>query len=132
MGERITAAVKTTDTKIPKNPPRLRQSEIATSYVALCERVIHLQRTIGNRAVQKLLNSGYVRAKLTLGHPNDVSGQHADRVPDQVMRMPDKTPISAQGRSSTKKTVELINGRPVGAWPKAPRAVEKRSFGSSL
>jgi hypothetical protein len=58
---------------------------------------MHLQRTIGNQAVQRLFKSGYVRAKLTLGHPSEVSEQEADRVADQVMGMSDSAAISAQG-----------------------------------
>ena len=47
-----------------------------------------LQRAIGNRAVQHLLRSGNVQAKLAISHPRDVCEQEADRVADQVLRMP--------------------------------------------
>lgn len=45
-----------------------------------------LQRTIGNRAVRRL-----IQAKLRIGQPNDRYEQEADRVAGQVMQMPDPT-----------------------------------------
>ena len=44
----------------------------------------HLQRTIGNRAVGRL-----IQAKLRVSQPGDISEQEADRVAEQVLRMPD-------------------------------------------
>jgi hypothetical protein len=49
-----------------------------------------LQRTIGNRAVTSLLNGGHV-GQYRIGPVDDVSEREADRVADQVMRMPDPT-----------------------------------------
>lgn len=51
--------------------------------------VIQLQQKIGNQAVQRLLQSRHIQAKLTIGAPNDKYEQEADRVADQVMRMPE-------------------------------------------
>jgi len=53
------------------------------------EQIFHLQRTVGNQAVQRLLKSGTLQAKLKIGQPNDQYEQEADRVADQVMRMPE-------------------------------------------
>lgn len=50
--------------------------------------LIHLQRSIGNRAVQRLINSPYIQAKLQVSTPDDLFEQKADRVADTVMRMP--------------------------------------------
>lgn len=52
---------------------------------------LQLQQKIGNQAVQRLLQSRHIQAKLTVGAPNDKYEQEADRVADQVMRMPDPT-----------------------------------------
>ena len=46
--------------------------------------VMHLQRTYGNRYVQRLLNSKAVQAKLTVSQPGDVYEQEADRVAEMV------------------------------------------------
>lgn len=52
------------------------------------DNILYLQRTIGNRAVHRLIKSGTLQAKLRIGQPNDRYGQEADRVMQQVMRMP--------------------------------------------
>src|ERR1700759_1654363 len=59
--------------------------------------LLHLQRAIGNQAVLRLLRgqqeSGWLvprmQAKLKVNEPGDVHEREADRVADQVMRMPD-------------------------------------------
>ncbi len=51
------------------------------------EQILHLQRTIGNRAVSRMIRSGIIQAKLTIGQPGDIYEKEADRVADQVMRM---------------------------------------------
>jgi hypothetical protein len=51
--------------------------------------VLQLHQQLGNQAVQRLLQSGHIQAKLTVGQPNDKYEQEADRVADQIMRMPD-------------------------------------------
>ena len=53
--------------------------------------VLKLQQQLGNQAVQRLLASKRIQAKLTIGAPNDKYEQEADRVADQVMRMPEPT-----------------------------------------
>jgi hypothetical protein len=62
------------------------------------EDIVNLHQTIGNQAVQRLLESGGIQASLKIGQPNDIYEQEADRVADEVMRMPEdkiqRTPIS--------------------------------------
>jgi len=52
-------------------------------------RILYLQRTIGNQAVQRMVRSGALQAKLRIGQHGDVYEQEADRVADAVMRMPE-------------------------------------------
>ena len=57
--------------------------------------IIHLQQTIGNQAVQRLLRSNGlndikgtgIQAKLKVSQPGDLYEQEADRVAEQVTRM---------------------------------------------
>ncbi len=49
--------------------------------------IFHLQRTIGNRAVGRL-----IQAKLTVGRPDDEYEREADQVADTVMRMTAPSP----------------------------------------
>jgi hypothetical protein len=51
--------------------------------------LIELQRSIGNQAVQRLINSPIIQAKLQVSTPDDPFEQEADRVADTVMRMPE-------------------------------------------
>lgn len=53
------------------------------------DRVLFLQRTIGNQAVGSLIRYGGLQAKLSTGQPGDKYEQEADRVADVVMRMPE-------------------------------------------
>ena len=46
-----------------------------------------LQRATSNQAMQRMLRTGAVQAKLTVNTPGDKYEQEADRVADQVMRM---------------------------------------------
>jgi hypothetical protein len=50
--------------------------------------ILQLQRDIGNQAVLSLLRSGAIQAKLAVGAVDDPLEHEADRVADQVMRMP--------------------------------------------
>ncbi len=43
----------------------------------------------GNLAVQQLFRAGAIKAKLTISQPDDQYEQEADRVAEQVMRMPE-------------------------------------------
>jgi Domain of unknown function (DUF4157) len=52
------------------------------------DRILFLQRAIGNQAVARLMKSGALQAKLRIGQPGDVYEQEADRVAEQVMKMP--------------------------------------------
>jgi hypothetical protein len=49
---------------------------------------MHLQKTYGNRYVQRLVESAKVQAKLTVGSPDDEYEREADRVADAVTRIP--------------------------------------------
>src|SRR5688572_12564056 len=48
-----------------------------------------LHHSIGNRAVQRLIQSHYLQAKLNVSTPGDEYEQEADRVADKVTRTPD-------------------------------------------
>ena len=55
------------------------------------DQISNLQKTIGNQAVQRLYKSGIFQAKLRIGKPGDKYEMEADRVADQVLRMPEMT-----------------------------------------
>ena len=60
--------------------------------------LIHLQRTVGNRAVGRFL-----QAKLAISQPDDPYEREADRVADTVMRMPAPAPPDEEETSVQTK-----------------------------
>ncbi len=52
-------------------------------------RILKHKKVAGNQAVQRLIKSGTLQAKLRISQPNDIYEQEADRVAEQVMRMPE-------------------------------------------
>ena len=69
-------------------PNSCRQKSGVNNSGSPAERIMHLQRTAGNKAVEKLIRSGALQAKLRVSQPSDIYEQEADKVADQVMRMP--------------------------------------------
>ena len=63
--------------RLPAQPAAASASDVA-----------QLQSRYGNRAVQRLLDSHTVQAKLEVGPADDAYEQQADRVAQQVMRAP--------------------------------------------
>lgn len=50
--------------------------------------MIHLQQTLGNQAVQRMIKSNGIQAKLKVSQPSDPYEREADRVAELVMKMP--------------------------------------------
>jgi hypothetical protein len=48
--------------------------------------VLHLQQQAGNQAVQELLRSGVIQAKLAIGNPDDPDERAADNIAHTIMR----------------------------------------------
>lgn len=78
--------------KRPEATKKDRTSQTQTSDHSLSasfsvNRLLFLQRTIGNQAFGRLIKSGALQAKLKIGQPGDKYEREADRVADAVMRM---------------------------------------------
>src|SRR6266568_2585515 len=48
-----------------------------------------VRHALGNHALSQLMRRRLVQAKLTVSHPDDIYEQEADRVANEVMRMPE-------------------------------------------
>ena len=81
-------AVKTPEAKSLNPVPQIHR-KTSQSMSPPFDRILFLQRTIGNQAVGKLIRSGALEANLRIGQPGDIYEQEADRVAEQVMRMPE-------------------------------------------
>ena len=89
MGERVKVEAKKPEVKQDNVNLRMRGSGYSRSMDTGVERILYLQRTAGNQAVQRLVRSGVLQAKLRIGQPGDVYEHEADRVADALMRMPE-------------------------------------------
>ncbi|MCK5013004.1 MAG: hypothetical protein KAS66_04225 [Candidatus Omnitrophica bacterium] len=88
MGEKVQLAAKP-EVKRENLASKSRNADQSQSMSSPADQVLYLQRTIGNQAVQRLIKSGALQAKLKIGQPGDRYEQEADRVADAVMRMPE-------------------------------------------
>lgn len=77
------------------------------------DRVVNLQRIIGNQGVQRLLagqaprGSTFVQTKLTVGPANDAYEQEADRVANQVMNAPQPVQRQAEEEELQAKRADI-------------------------
>jgi len=99
MSERAKATVKTTESKTETYPSQAKGTAFSGAINSPIDQILFLQRTVGNKAVENLLKSGVIQAKLTIGEPGDIYEQEADRVAEQVMRMPDPSMAGRKGVS---------------------------------
>lgn len=80
------------------------------------------QRAIGNQAMGRL-----IQAKLRIGQPNDIYEQEADRVAEQVMRMPENSVISGQP-SDVSKENKFIQIKPICPFSNGSSCGEEESI----
>src|SRR5689334_791139 len=68
----------------------------------------HLRSTYGNQAILRTLDHSRptIQRKLSVNKPGDIYEQEADRVADQVMRMP--APVAVQRQCATCAQVEKV------------------------
>jgi hypothetical protein len=89
MSEMARQVAKKNEAKKENSIFRQQETDFSNSLKSPADQIIFLQRTAGNQAVQHLLKSRVLQAKLKISRPNDVYEQEADRVAEQVMNMPD-------------------------------------------
>src|ERR1700678_578435 len=75
------------------NGPRTAQSVDSTAVRHPLHPLLTLQRQSGNYAVQQLLRSEGIQAKLTISQPGDLAEQEADHVAKDIMRAPAGFPV---------------------------------------
>ena len=120
MNERIRIAAKTLEAKSQKPVPQIRRkAESFQSMSSPVDRILFLQRTIGNQAVGRLIKSGALQAKLRIGQPGDKYEQEADRVAEQVMAA-----SAHSAASSVPPRIQRFAGQPAGQADAAPASVD--------
>ena len=83
--------------------------------------IYSLQRTVGNREVERLLKSGVIQAKLKVNEPGDVYEQEADRIADRVMA----TPAHPATNGAAPPHIQRFTGQPTGQMDAAPASIYK-------
>ncbi|MBU3967811.1 MAG: DUF4157 domain-containing protein [Euryarchaeota archaeon] len=115
MSERLKLAIRKQKMK-DMDSPKLNVT-VSRSIRSAADKIMFLQQTIGNQAVQRLMRSGTLQAKLRIGAPGDVYEQEADRVADAVMRMPQPQAVSGGTpyiqRASPKCEEEELKRQPI-------------------
>ena len=105
MVERVKLTTKTSEAKKDNSASKTRKIESPQSMSSPLDHVLYLQRTIGNQAVQRLIRSGALQAKLRIGQLRDKYEQEADRVADAVMRMPEPG-VQRQAEPEEEETLQ--------------------------
>ncbi len=74
---------------------------------------LQMQRTVGNQAVLNMIRTSAIQPKLTISQPGDPFEQEAERVADQVMRMPlDESLSSARPQIQRQCSACAAGGAP--------------------
>ncbi len=89
MSERVKVTTKAPEAKKENVMFQTQETKSSQSMDSPVGHILFLQRTIGNQAVQRMMKSGAIQAKFKIGQPGDKYEQEADRVAEQVMRMPE-------------------------------------------
>ena len=123
MRGRAKAAAKIPEAKRKNSVSQPRKTGFSQSSRSPVDNILLLQRTIGNQAVQRLFKSGVIQTKLKIDQPNDIYDQEADRVANQVMRMPEPQ----VQRQEEEKEEDLIQTKPLAEQitPLVQRQVEE-------
>jgi hypothetical protein len=105
-----------------------KATQPATSSKSLLPSRAHLvpSRQVNPLVPPQWLRSPTLQAKLTISHPHDRYEQEADRVADQVMRMPGGTAVSDQPSALSEKVQRACAPCAAGGSP-CPKCAEEES-----
>ena len=104
-------------------------SRAASPAAASVPPALELQQLAGNQAMQQLLRSGFLQAKLAISNPDDPEEREADNVATTIMRKPAGAPCScSEGEEmcescQQKRSAPAIQRR--AASPSAPAHVPR-------
>jgi hypothetical protein len=101
-------AKQRSDANLPSSPHVAQINASHHPALHFAQHIAGLQKAIGNRAVLRGLSSRppALQTKPTVNTPGDRYEQEADRVADQVMRMPEASPAAFSFQDSAGKVVQ--------------------------
>ena len=110
MGERVGQIARVPEVKQSNSNSRVRRTKRLQSMDTPVDRILFLQRTVGNRVVSRLMKPGALQAKLRIGQPGDKYEQEADQVADVVMRMLEP---GVQRQEEPEEEEEMLQAKPL-------------------
>lgn len=125
MSERARIKAKAPETKKNNLISNSLKNDFNKSKKSPGDKILFLQKTIGNQAVQRMIRSAIIQEKLGIGQPGDIYEQEADRVAEQVMRTPE---LQVQRQpEEEEEDEELIQTKPLSdqITPVVHRQVEE-------
>ena len=105
MGVSTETALATSKSKKGSAKSNSRGSK-ANPSPRLVDPISFLQRTVGNREVERLLKSRVIQAKRKVNRPGDIYEQEADRISDQVAGVS----THGGGASRVQRAAEQVAG----------------------
>ncbi len=126
MLDRTKVSAKSSEAKNKNSVSQMKKTDFTRSMNSPVDDILFLQRTIGNQAVQKLIKSGFIQEKLRISESGDIYGREADRVAEQVMRIPEPH-VQRQDKEE-----ELTQLKPLAeqVTPKVQRQVKEEAAGT--
>jgi|GEM_PF-2369986 len=103
MAEKVAATAKAKETKQTRSNSSKQNADFNSS-VSPAERILQLQRTAGNQAVQRLIKSGALQNKPKISQPNDQSTH--GKVKEEEVPVPASEEMSAVRETPPTKTEE--------------------------
>jgi len=119
MAEKTGVHARVQESK-PKCSNFCKQKSGYNSSGSSADRILQLQRTAGNQAVQRLIKSRALQAKLTIGQPGDIYEQEADRVAEQVLATPTHHVVS-----NTSTRIQCFPEQSTGQMGATPASVNQ-------
>ncbi|KAF5424766.1 hypothetical protein C5S42_12595 [Candidatus Methanomarinus sp.] len=107
MSELVKLETKNPDIKQKNLNIHMRRRKHPQYINTSADHILYLQRTIGNQAVSRLLESGTLQAKLKIGQPGDIYEQEADRMAERVMHMPEPQ-VQRQGKKEESEATPAV------------------------
>lgn len=123
MQKRVKEAPERPLTKGANAASRKEGRDFSKSTNSPADSILFFQRNLGNRAVQRLFESGALQGKLKVGGPGDVYEQEADRIAEEVMRMPETGLRTFDGKGETIQTKKESGQGAGGVSGNAPHGI---------
>lgn len=91
--------------------------------------LLSIHTTLGNQAVRRMVSSGFLQTKLSMGNPNDAFENEADKMAGAIMAMPEP----AVQRQPEAEEEELIQPKAISGdiGPKVPPDIESQIHAQS-